>query len=73
MAGFSTQLSAVKTKHDAYTTNVQKGTYAQQEDYGSNDGYGVPAQFAGRTTTGLELTLGFRYSNDEKKARRTYD
>ena len=31
------------------------------------------AQFAGRTTTGLELTLGFRYSNDEKKARRTYD
>ena len=39
-AGFAVQLTGIKSKHDAYTEQKQKGIYAKQTDYGLLDGSG---------------------------------
>ena len=65
VAGFSTQLSGIKSTHDAYTDNVQQGTYAQQTDWGLLDAYGMRAAIRWQNDRGFTADYTYDYSKTE--------
>lgn len=62
VGGLSSQFSGVVAKHDAYTKNVQQGTYAEQSDYGYLDSYGGRGALRWQNDSGFTADYSYDYS-----------
>ena len=65
VSGFSAQLSAIKSKHDPYTPQVQKGTYAEQADYALLDTWGARGALRWKNDSGFTADYTYDYTKGD--------